>query len=481
MKENEETNQSLESVVQRTEQALAIALRPALGGFAVFFVCLNFLFIFCRFQEVIPILGTIRLPLVITLLTVVITISKFRAGYSKQLGLILFFLAVEACRNLVGKLIVDDFVRNDQWAFQCWYNIVFFVLAVVAPLGAMCGTYNGLKTLSKVWLFVGLYLGLFSLTHGGKGPGGIVGDENDLAYAILVFFPLGMFLLSEKMGVKPVSRIITFLIVLVSLGGIIASFSRGGFLGLLVVSLGFFVYSRRKVMLAVLGIIFTLALIPAISNEYINEMRSITKVNEGTAATRLHFWDVGLRVFKDPRNTLTGVGMGNLKYRLADYETSADTRDGPSIGGRAVHSVYVDILGDLGIWGVLVIGTLIGRSILWNTRTSKLSERLLKQIAIHAPMKLSSSEKEQSASEEHKRNLLWRNAQRSSEMMAVFALALNISILAFLSAGAFVSVLYYPQIWIIIGLSGSLYKHQVNLVRISENLFDKIEPESKDK
>ena len=124
---------------------------------------------------------------------------------------------------------------------------------------------------------------------------------------------------------------------------------------------------------------------------------------------------------------LLGVGISNYPpVRKAGYMDPADHNWHESVP----HSTYIQAIAELGLAGVLPLIALILLLFRLNSKTRK---RLL-------------------ASDPGNR--------RSYEYC--LAIGLDLGLVGYLSSGAFVAVLYYPHLWILLGISVGLHKAVYN-------------------
>jgi hypothetical protein len=305
-------------------------------------------------------------------------------------------------------------------------------------------------------------LALYALTHAGKGPGGFVGDENDCGLALLTFLPFPFALLTECRRPGS-SRIVLLGIAFVTLLGIISTDSRGDFVGLVCVLFYFFLRSRHKFQMLFVGGVLVLCALPFLPADYISEMKSIKDTSSGTAEIRQHYWKIAWRVFTDPKNILIGVGMQNTSYRLAEYETGDDLERFPSSGGRAVHSIYFEILPDLGIWGICIVGSLVWLSTKGNARNRRLLDRLHSELKRRATRP--SATKTRPLLSEQERGIIMDELEYTRALL----LAANLGFVAIFTAGAFISVLYYPMLWLFAGLSALLARYSQQIAVLTES------------
>jgi O-antigen ligase len=151
-----------------------------------------------------------------------------------------------------------------------------------------------------------------------------------------------------------------FACVLASLStiGVIASGSRGGYLGLLCIALLLVLYSKRKALTSLLITVSVLCLLPFMKGAYLSWMGSITKVSDVSAHSRIDGLINGIEMMI--RRPILGVGPEC--YPLA--------RKAWFGWGLDAHNQYGQLMGDLGICGT-VIWTIFIVSVFKNLNIAK--------------------------------------------------------------------------------------------------------------
>ena len=180
-------------------------------------------------------------------------------------------------------------------------------------------------------------------------------------------------------------------------------------------AVAFVVFSRNRVRNATIIILVGLALSALAPQEFKNRFQSMG--DSGTVLTRLDYWERGLEFYR--QNPVLGVGYNNFTAYYA-YRYPDDL----NIKGRVAvaHSVPVTILAETGTVGMIFFISVVLTSFLVNVR----SARILRG---HKPA-------------------FWY----------YFALSLNYGLIGFLTAGAFLSIAFYPFLWFQAGLSASLWR-----------------------
>ncbi len=307
-----------------------------------------------------------------------------------------------------------------------WTSINLATMSIGGPLLMMVALDSIPKLRRATWTFavLGFVLAIQGMRHGGRGVGGFFTDENDLGMALCTVLPIGYFHAATTRSV--LGKIVGFAGVLLCIVAIMASLSRGGFLGLAAVLLHIILNSRRKIagLLSVLMVgLVALAFVPP---TYYKEMSSIeTSTQKGdTGEQRLYMWGVAWKVFK--AYPLMGVGADNYPMHAPLFEDSQRAAEGLHLWGKACHSVYFTLLPETG-----VPGTLLWLTMLW------VGFRTLRRVA-KASKALVADE----------------DAERAEKARWMFAMARGIEggAIGYLVTGTFLSVLYYPNLWTLFGL-----------------------------
>jgi putative inorganic carbon (hco3(-)) transporter len=265
-----------------------------------------------------------------------------------------------------------------------------------------------------LWLMVlslgyfGVRGGAFSLLTGGGyrvwgPPNSMVEDNNHLAAALLITLPLMNYLRmqSAHRGV----RIGLWVAMGLTLLSILGSHSRGALLGLGAVVVVLWWRSQRKVASAVVLAISVAGAVAFMPANWTERMETISAYQEdGSAMGRITLWNISWKLALS--RPLVGTG-----YTGPYNQAVVDTVE-PGGAARAVHSIYFELLGEHGfvafaLWLGLTLAAL------WH------SWRLIR-LTRDRP------------------DLHWgRDLARMAQ----------VSIVAYLSAGAFLSLSYYDFYW----------------------------------
>jgi O-antigen ligase len=284
-----------------------------------------------------------------------------------------------------------------------------------------------LRRVHTALLYLALVLSVWTIAHGGHGPG-LLGDENDIALFLVMLLPFAY--MKSTLETKPLMKAFCLLIFLLTLMGIATTVSRGGMVGALPTLAFIWLKSKKKALSLVLfaiGIGLTVAFGP---EKLVSEFKTIGDTQESTASSRIFFWGLSWELFK--LHPFFGVGAecwGNAIW--ANIQSGA-IQIGRKIGNMTPHSVYFQLIAEMGLLGtVMWTGFLAAfAGTLYRLRGTRLDSQLAAIIG----------NRPDSAVMPHALELL--------NQVKAACISLAICLLGFMLAGAFLSVLFYPMIYI---------------------------------
>jgi O-antigen ligase len=197
--------------------------------------------------------------------------------------------------------------------------------------------------------------------------GGIMQNPNDLALNMTVFIPL-----AALMAMRPgslVKRLIAAGCAACMMGAIVASGSRGGFLGfaaMLVVLAAFAARQRPAFVLA--GALAVMCALPLAPASYWRRIASITdssKDDYQSSEARKRLFGESFDAFL--QNPITGVGAGEFKDWNPQKRMEA---------WHESHNVWLQVGAELGIFGLAAYMFLVGQSFVAALQTRRLLKRL---------------------------------------------------------------------------------------------------------
>ncbi|MFT6984564.1 MAG: putative O-glycosylation ligase (exosortase A-associated) [Psychromonas sp.] len=320
-------------------------------------------FSFFRIHEAIPLLYSLRIPLMLSLATIStlawhIFISQQIRLYHRpeMVAFLIFFVLV-----FIGILFAGN--RPEAIAY---FQSTYIKIGIMTPV--LAWLLNEVKHF-KLTLFMvtggGLIIGfvtLFNKINGiglveetrvtiGREIGSVLGDPNDLALVLLFPFSFAISLLMTQ-GLSLKFRALGLIATITLFCAIIVTQSRGGLLGILSV-VGIVAYRRvkSKTLFFGVGAIATLALFVLAG---ISGRQSGGAAEEGldeSAMGRLHAWEAAFGMAVD--NPVTGVGINNFYFNYFYYSKYWDGLN------HAVHSTWFGVLAETGFIGLTAFLTMV--------------------------------------------------------------------------------------------------------------------------
>jgi probable O-glycosylation ligase (exosortase A-associated) len=345
------------------------------------------------------------LPLHLNLIVPVVAVIAALFGGRKP--------GVSEARDLNDRLIVTILIllaisvptANVRFAAQPLFEAVIGFAAMYWVITKEITDVSRIKGVFRIIVLVHLAIMVFSpemlydsnsRTHGIKS-GSFLGDGNDFALSLNIAVPFALFgMFQAKKGIHRFLSLIGLMFLIV---GIVASQSRGGTIALASVGFYYWIRSGKKLGMAVVAGAVVIAIMMLAPPEYFGRMSSIADHSDGSAQGRITSWKLAWKLAL--QNPVLGIGAGNTPY----------------MGRQNAHSVYFQILGELGFPGATALIAII----IWNIVANR---RLLKEVR-------------PGPEGEGQRQLLT---------------SLSASLIAFAVAGAFLSAAYYPHAYILAGL-----------------------------
>jgi O-antigen ligase len=212
--------------------------------------------------------------------------------------------------------------------------------------------------------------------HGTRAVGavnGFMANPNDLATNMVAFLPLAAFTAMRRRA-TPMTRLLALGCVAVMLAAAVASGSRGGFLGLIVMMAVFGAMAvRKRPGLLVVGVFAALCALPLVPSSYWHRIASITdesKDDYGSAEARRTLARESLEAFAE--NPLVGVGAGNFKAWKPSREGA----------WHESHNVVLQVAAELGLVGLTVFFFMVGRAFQGVFATRRLLRRARRAVTV---------------------------------------------------------------------------------------------------
>ncbi len=303
-----------------------------------------------------------------TLSLLVLSREKKDAYLDRALVLLLLF-ALSATISWYGALAPSD-AANDL--YQKLLKEIVLVFVITAVMTTRHRVHLLVLTIVLSLGFLAVKEGLISiLTIGGHRilGSGSIGDNNSLATALLMVIPL-MFYLARYSAVRAV-RICLLGAVALAVVTIIMTFSRGGFVGLMLLG-GFIIKNSRNKMASLTVVALTCVLIYVLAPDaWFERLSTIQDAdNDSSFMGRVVAWKMSLLIacshpfFGGGPHAVQNLSVWNTFKPLlptVDFVTTPPADVFP----HAAHSIYFEILGDQGFGGLLLFLSVAGAS-LWN-------------------------------------------------------------------------------------------------------------------
>ena len=246
--------------------------------------------------------------------------------------------------------------------------------------------------------------------------GTFLGDGNDFSLSICIVAPMAI-----ELALASKSRIVRLFwwgALLVLCLAVVASQSRGGTLGLAAVAGYLWLRSPRKALTMILALVGVAAILAYAPDQYFERMRTISHYEaDGSAMGRITAWKAAIQMCID--HPLWGVGAGMFPVSFGTIYRPAE-----HMPWLTAHSMYFLLLGELGIPGVLVLLGLIFGNLRANRRVMRARDAVAgdKRLGLFP--------------------------QGPNRMLYL----LSASMVGFAVCGAFLSVAYYPHLFVLTAL-----------------------------
>ena len=194
---------------------------------------------------------------------------------------------------------------------------------------------------------------LFMAVTGGAhrlfGPSAsMIGDNNHLAAAILMMFPILNYLrLNSK---EKLVRLALMGMMGLTLIAVLGSYSRGAFIGLAAMLPFFWWRSKAKVLSLVVLSGLAIGALAAMPQHFFDRMNTIKTAEEDASFNqRLNAWETAINIAQDRPLVGGGFSTTEVPHIYQRYRP-----DGDVTVSRAIHSIYFQVLGDQGYPGLIL-------------------------------------------------------------------------------------------------------------------------------
>ena len=141
---------------------------------------------------------------------------------------------------------------------------------------------------------------------------------------------------------------------------ILGSFSRGGLIGLIVVGFFYFLRSDRKIIISVFAVVIGIGAVNFMPDRWTQRMNTIESADQDESFLgRVVAWKQAVLIAND--HPLVGVGFKGGQnqaiwtYYKPDFDifnSIIDTSNTNFVQAKAAHSIYFQVMGDMGYTGL---------------------------------------------------------------------------------------------------------------------------------
>lgn len=272
-----------------------------------------------------------------------------------------------------------DSAFSDLQYDKLWKEIVLFILIT----GVMFSQHR----LHQVALVVSLAFGfvmvkegiIFLLTAGGHKIEaiGTVGDNNGVAMALLMTIPLLLY--CAKYSAERWVRLGMYATATLGTVTVIATYSRGGFIGMLVLCLMLLKGSKYKVRALIAVSVVAMVVFALLPDNYLSRMGTISDAtSDDSFSIRLLAWKINYLMALD--HPFLGNGLyASLNWQnWSSHLGEATTWLFPSplvMKTFVAHSIYFQVLGDTGFVGLFLFVAILLTALVKTIQTQRIVRR----------------------------------------------------------------------------------------------------------
>ena len=396
---------------------------PRESNLGFYLVLVALIFEFGRPQDFLPPLKIIPFPSLIDASLALAVIFSGKSSFANKqtklwIGLLVFMT------------LWVPFANNNFKAFMTLKDMVLY-FCLYLGIVTFVNTTDRMQKLILTWLGVHGLLGINGILHHGQGVGGWLGDENDFGMEMNVAIPVAFFMSQAAKNQR--AKLLYIVMLGLFILSVVATSSRGAFLGLVAVAVYCWFYSSKKIISLLLGFCLIGLVLIAAPQEYWDRINSITDdstMESGTAGQRMFTWGIGWEMFL--ANPVFGVGQANFPWTIGEY-MGGRTWQTKSLAGRQAHSLYFTLLPELGLVGAIIFGSMIYFNYK-DTRIKKMTQHTLLGSSVG----------------------FRKGIDNQLSLAALHGNAILGGMIGYLATSTFISTLYYPTFWIMMALAVAL-------------------------
>lgn len=249
----------------------------------------------------------------------------------------------------------------------------------------------------RAWVGNGFYID----ERTGMAGGVFFRNASDYGVAMSMIFPIALYLAHSCKKKK--FKLLYYFATLFFIINLLITASRAAVLAGLIILLLIIIRSRKKIKGLIVSAIIVLVLANYTADIFIKKIQRTGKEIDATGQTRLKKWRIGMDMAK--QDPLTGVGIGG--YANVSVQTYGEN-------GLLVHNVFIQSASELGYPGLILLIIIILRYFYDN----------------------------------HKGRKRLKHYKRKSSFLYNLTIGFDFSMVGFIITGFFVTVLYYPFLWV---------------------------------
>lgn len=261
------------------------------------------------------------------------------------------------------------------------------IRTIVLVLLLMAMTTSRLRIQAFLWIIV-ISIGYYAVKGGGfimltgaigariYGPqDSMIADNNDLSLAIVMSIPILNYL--RVTSANPLVKLACLVVIVFSVAAVVGTNSRGGFIGLMVIGLGFILFAKPKFGAFLIPLALAAGVWAYAPSSWFERIGSIgAYATDESAANRFAAWKTTWNLALD--RPFVGGGFSaietdkvDFKYNKVDWRVNKAEQEKSRT--RAAHSIFFQVLGDNGFPGLIVWLSLIAAGVYNLLRTLALT------------------------------------------------------------------------------------------------------------
>src|SRR5215212_1228553 len=251
-------------------------------------------------------------------------------------------------------------VAGDEAAAASKFMLLAGSVSIYLLIGMFVDDMRKLWTVIVALVVVGLIVAIHAIYQYAVGDLSRVGFLNasgTVEYRVASFFPhpnqlagFLVMLVPLALGVMAATRsrvlqIAALLLAVLSIVGVVLTYSRGGLVALIALPL-ILIRDKRSWPLIVAGIVLITLLAPSVWRDRVAE---VAKTDQPAIATRLDFWAASLDMFQ--AHPVAGVGLDSFSdaYQALERPGRSYLGGGVLVAPETAHNLYLNTLAEQGL------------------------------------------------------------------------------------------------------------------------------------